>query len=165
MKTFFRNEADFQRWVTEDLKAFGHHPQPITGDDKYPGIPDVSVGMYGGELWAELKCWRTEWPIHTKISDVLKKERKTTAQQVEWLKTRAARGGGWCGVLIAWRSGHGAHYISFVPHNAIDEVMGTWTLSALALSDYTDTLEMGQKWRLDKFLLKFKPSAGSAVRP
>jgi len=136
---FFKDEGDFQRWVVDNCKQYAAHVQPITGDPKYPGIPDLSIGMPGFEVWAELKCWKQEHPVYTNFEDAASRGRELTAQQRLWLKDRNRKGGALCGVLIAWRMPLGCNYVSFIPIKQWLVVEG-WTLAALALSPYTETL-------------------------
>jgi hypothetical protein len=136
---FFRDEDHFQSWVTEHLNDFGCHPQPITGDPKYPGIPDLSIGMRGVEVWAELKCWKKEHGCWAVVGDAMKKERELTAQQRDWLRDRSNKGDALCGVLIAWRNKHQTHYVSFIPIDDWKRVVN-WNFATLALSPYTETL-------------------------
>lgn len=137
---FFVDEADFQNWLSDNCELYAAHVQPITGDPKYPGIPDLSIGMFKLEVWAEVKCWRTEHYIHTPVKVALAKGRKLTTQQKSWLKNRSRRGAALCGVLLAWRTPHSARYVSFIPIQKWDEIINNWTLAGLALSIYTETL-------------------------
>lgn len=136
---FFRGETHFQEWVVDNITSYSGHVQPLAGDDRYPGIPDLSIGLYKQEVWAEVKCWRGEHDVYCVVGDAMKKERALTAQQRQWLKDRSKRWGSLCGVLIAWRNKHGANYVSFIPIDRWDEVLG-WNFATLALSRYTETL-------------------------
>lgn len=136
---FFRNETHFQEWVVENITVYSGHAQPLAGDDRHPGIPDLSAGVAGMEVWAEIKLWREEHDVYCTVGDAMKRERELTAQQRRWLLERSKRGNSLCGVLIAWRNKHGAAYVSFIPIDVWGEVLG-WNFATLALSHYTDTL-------------------------
>lgn len=139
MKDFFPNEAEFQQWVVDELSAYGSHAQPIAGDPRYPGIPDLSAGVANLDVWAEIKLYRPENDVYDLLGSVVKKGRGLTPQQHLWLRDRDLTGNSLCGVLFAWRTKFGVGYVSFVPISVWDNAL-TYNLAALALSAYTETI-------------------------
>jgi hypothetical protein len=126
-------------WAIHQLQNYGGHVQPITGDEKYPGIPDLSAGISGMDIWAEVKLYTYEHDVYDKLCDVVAKGRKVTAQQKNWLALRARAGNSVCGILFGWRTAHQGQYVSFIPIQDWEFMQGM-TLAALILSKYTDTL-------------------------
>lgn len=162
---FFDNEVPhFQNWAVETLQDMGCHAQLIEGDAKHPGIPDLSVGIkHGLEVWAELKCWKKEHDCYDLVKTAMRKERELTAQQRSWLLKRQSMGGSLCGVLVAWRTKHGAAYVSFVPIEDWEHVLD-WNLATLALSEYTETLNRLLRWDSSLYTM-FRLVARNAGRP
>ena len=160
---FFRNEANFQEWLVKNITKYGGHSQSFSGDDRYPGIPDLSIASLGVDTWAEVKLWRKEYYIHTPIKDIMKStsERQLTAQQRKWLMERADNGSAMCGVLVCWRD-HSTRYISFIPIQELGRI-SEWNLSGLALSRFSDTLDsfLSGKTNIAQFLFSIRTDRGS----
>ena len=110
----FKNEANFQEWVVNQMAAQGWDVQPLREDPRYPGIPDLSAAHPRfSDVWAELKCAGQKQSVH----DVLHLRRPVTAQQREWLLRRAGHSGARCGILVAYQTSVEG-YVSWCP---IDE--------------------------------------------
>lgn len=143
MNRLLGNERKFQEWVVKNIKSRGGHVQPIFGDDRYPGIPDLSVGVNGIEVWIEVKYWRKNHYLYNEVGEAHSKEnRKLTAQQHKWLKVRESKGGAFCAVLVAWSAQDkmGTYsYVSLIPVSKWRAVM-RWSIAKLILSPYTDTM-------------------------
>lgn len=150
MMKFFKSEADFQRWVAQLMEGQNWHVQPLDGDPKYPGIPDITAAheSYCNDFWIELKV---DQRTHSVWDNMHKPRmpRPLTTQQHNWLAERAQRhekhGQQCCGVLVAWRT-HYADYVTWTPislwHDRILQTLATWAL--LPSTDTVAGLESGK---------------------
>ncbi len=138
---FFRDEEDFQKWVVKEIESYGGHTQSLTGDDKYPGIPDLTMAIEQREIWAEVKLYRKNHEVHSTVADMVKGGRELTAQQRDWLRRRWYVGNSVCGVLFAWKTANECRHVSFIPIQEWVPILNSWSLAALILSNYTDTLD------------------------
>jgi hypothetical protein len=110
---YFTSESDFQKWVMESMATQDWDVQEHRGDDRYPGVPDLSGATCDPEItdvWAELKMPRKLFTVH----DLLTLEHPLTAQQRFWLNRRQARSGTFCGVLLPFRVGIKDEFLTYV---------------------------------------------------
>jgi len=139
---WFVNEDAFRDWAVGQLTAQHWHAQVHREDDRYPGIPDLSIGgNYGLDLWAECK---TPQQIF-QVGELMKLKHPLSSQQFAWLQSRSQHKKDNCGILLPYRIGTSGFedecetYVSFVPVRRWREFMSI-PLRAWVLAPFTANL-------------------------